>query len=108
MTTQVDESPQGGQFLSDVRHFLFFLAGLGLGLLPLILSLIGSAFFTFGTVFWSVSEIASFVLFGGVVVAAVVCLIAKPLRYVGWGLLFAVLGTLCVVGIGYSYVTEHL
>jgi hypothetical protein len=69
------------------------LAGVSIGLLPLIVLLIEIFTPGFG-VYWFVLTYGAFWFFVAVAVATPVCLLVRRLRPAGWGLLFAVLVSL--------------
>ncbi len=70
------------------RHFWL---GIGLGAIPLVLALIAIGTLASGA--GSVLLIISLVIYAAVLIAAIVCLIIKDVRYVGYGLLTMVCAT---------------
>ena len=104
MQNQLPE-PQPKQ-RSSRQYFI----GIGIGFVPLILALIGIGGFITrngSNLFGVTLEIALF-LYGGVFIAAIVCLSIKRVRFVGYGLLTMVIATPIISFIGCVVVIAHI
>jgi hypothetical protein len=83
------------------HHPRQFLIGLGLGLIPLFVALAGVYIVTFvGGTYSGAGLLAGGALYVAAVIAMIVCLSIRQVRFVGYGLLAAVLVAPVIFSIG--------